>query len=153
VQKEYQKLREEIVLIQEESFLNKKQLLGYDEYIYIPKTKSNNKSSIFDGFNFLTYNYDNKIYNILLPSLKRYKPKLIEDNMQEVYFKELEKFLLSYHLSNKGANPLIEEFWQYFEDFILKFNGINSDNFIYYLKEAEFKFNNLNSTLYHNLKV
>ena len=141
VQKEYKKIREDIILKQEEQFLNKKKILEYDEYIYIPKSKANQKSAIFDGFNFLTYNFDNKIYNILLPSLKRYKPILLEDSADEVYYKELEKFLLSWHLSNSGGSSFIKSFWQYFEEFMLRFNGINSDNFIYYLKEAEYKFN------------
>ena len=145
----YQNFREDILLYQEADFFNKKEILEYDEYIYIPKTKANKKSAIFDGFNFLTYNYDNKIYNILLPSLTRFKPKLIEDNMQEIYYKELEKFLLQGHISNRSGSKFIKEFWQYFEEFILKFNGINKDNFIYYLKEAEFKFNGgcINNTL------
>jgi len=141
VQKEYQQIRKKIALFMEEAFLNKNEIIEYNEYIYLPKAKQNIKENIFDGFNFLTYNFDNKIYNILLPSLKRYKPILLEDNADEVYYKELEKFLLSWHLSNSKNSSLIKEFWQYFEEFMLKFNGINSDNFIFYLKEAEFKFN------------
>jgi transposase-like protein len=141
----YQKIREEIAILQEKDFANKQKILEYDEYIYIPKTKSLNKSAIFEGFNFLTYNYDNKIYNILLPSLSRYKPIMLEDGLDEVYYKELEKFLQSNHISNRANNNLIKQFWIYLEDFMLKFNGINSDNFFYYLKEAECKFNNLSS--------
>ncbi len=137
----YQKIREEIAILQEKDFANKQKILEYDEYIYIPKTKSQNKSAIFEGFNFLTYNYDNKIYNILLPSLSRYKPIMLEDGLDEVYYKELEKFLQSNHISNRANNNLIKQFWIYLEDFMLKFNGINSENFFYYLKEAEYKFN------------
>ena len=141
VAKEYQSLREQIALFMENEFSKKEKIIEYDEYIYIPKTKRTNKKNIFDGFNFLTYNFDNKIYNILLPSLKRFKPLLIDDNLEQVYYKELEKFLYSYHISNAKNSTLIKEFWRYFEEFMLKFNGIESENFFYYLKEAEFKFN------------
>jgi transposase-like protein len=141
----YQKIREEIMHLQEEDFANKKEILEYDEYIYIPKTKSQNKSAIFEGFNFLTYNYDNKIYNILLPSLSRYKPTMQEDGLDELYYKELEKFLQCNHISSRVGSKLIKKYWNYLEEFMLKFNGINSENFVYYLKEAEYKFNNLSS--------
>jgi len=139
--KEYSNIRQQIAIFMEEKFANKKEIIEYNEYIYLPLTKRDKKESIFDGFNFLTYNFDNKIYNILLPNLSRYKPILLQDRADEVYYKELEKFLYSYHISNSKNSNLIKEFWQYFEDFMLKFNGINSDNFFYYLKEAEYKFN------------
>jgi transposase-like protein len=32
-------------------------------------------------------------------------------------------------------------FWQYLDEFMKKYKGIGSDSFVYYLKEAEFKFN------------
>ena len=139
--KEYKKIRKKIAIFMEEEFINKNKILDYNEYIYLPLTKRGKKENIFDGFNFLTYNFDNKIYNILLPNLSRYKPTLLEDKADEIYYKELEKFLYSYHITNSKNSNLIKEFWQYFEEFMLKFNGINKDNFFYYLKETEFKFN------------
>jgi len=138
IKKEYDNMRKKIALFMEEEFLNKKEIIAFDEYIYFPASKQKDKSFIFDGFNFLTFNFDNKIYNILLPTLRKFKPLLIED---EQYYKEFEKFLLTTHISNSSNNVLIKEFWSYFEEFILKFNGIDASNFIYYLKEAEFKFN------------
>ena len=36
---------------------------------------------------------------------------------------------------------IIASFWIYFEESILKYKGINKQNFFYYLKEIEFKFN------------
>jgi transposase-like protein len=37
---------------------------------------------------------------------------------------------------------LIKKFWLYFEEFIKRFKGISEEEFFYYLKEAEFRFNN-----------
>ena len=141
VQKQYNAIRQKIAIFMEEDFINNKQIIEYDEYIYLPLTKRDKKENIFDGFNFLTYNFDNKIYNLLLPSLARYKSQLLQDKIDEIYYKEFEKFLYCNHLSNTKQGNLIKNFWQYLENFMLKFNGINNDNFFYYLKEAEFKFN------------
>ncbi len=124
----------------EEEFRNRKETIAFEEYLYLEKSKRKSKKNIFDAYNFLTFNYDGKIYNLLLPNLNRYKPLFLEDGLEEVYYKEFEKFLRRSHL---GTNPnkTILEFWDFFEEFILKFKGVRRENFFYYLKEAEFKFN------------
>jgi transposase-like protein len=35
----------------------------------------------------------------------------------------------------------INDFWNFLETYLRKYKGVKSENFIYYLKEAEFKFN------------
>ena len=35
----------------------------------------------------------------------------------------------------------LEEFWNFFETFMAHFKGVKKENLVYYLKEAEFKFN------------
>ena len=35
---------------------------------------------------------------------------------------------------------IIASFWIFFEESIVKYKGINKENFFYYLKEIEFKF-------------
>ena len=45
----------------------------------------------------------------------------------------------------------IEGFWSYAKERLLKFHGVSKDNFIYYLKELEFKYNfrdNVEDSLY-----
>jgi hypothetical protein len=45
----------------------------------------------------------------------------------------------------------IEGFWSYAKERLLKFNGVSKDNFIYYLKELEFRYNlrdNIDDSLY-----
>jgi len=45
----------------------------------------------------------------------------------------------------------IEGFWSYAKEKLLKFYGVSKDNFIYYLKELEFRYNfmdNVDDSLY-----
>jgi len=39
------------------------------------------------------------------------------------------------------AQNSITEFWDYFELFIAKYKGVSDEQFIFYLKEAEWRFN------------
>ncbi len=119
------------------------QALEYDEYIYLPKSKKKIKENIFDSQNFLTFCYSGtKVYNLLMPSLKRYKQEFLDDGLENTYFKEFSKFMMFNKVAKttKMENT-ITEFWNYFEKFILQYKGIDNENFIYYLKECEFNFN------------
>ncbi|EDZ61669.1 putative transposase [Sulfurimonas gotlandica GD1] len=119
-----------------------KTVLEYDEYIYLEHSKKKVKENIFDAQNFLTFHYENKIYNLLMPNLKRYKSEFLDSGAQEAHFKEFSKFMMLNKISKtQKRENLITKFWNYFEDSILKYNGINDENFFYYLKEIEFKFN------------
>lgn len=115
----------------------------YDEYIYLPKTKKKVQKNIFDAQNFLTFSFKtNKVYNLLMPNLNRFKQELLDDELDELYFKEFSKFMMWNKISKVNKHQkIIREFWHYFEKFILKYKGIANENFIYYLKECEFKFN------------
>ena len=45
----------------------------------------------------------------------------------------------------------IEGFWSYAKERLLKFHGVSRENFVYYLKELEFRYNfraNLDDILY-----
>lgn len=57
-------------------------------------------------------------------------------------YKLLEKYLRYHTISKLSAeHSTIRNFWEYFENFILKFKGISDERFIFYLKEAEWRFN------------
>lgn len=64
-----------------------------------------------------------------------------------------EKLLLKYLKFNKiakfsKAQTTITQFWNYFEEFILQYKGVSDEQFVFYLKEAEWRFNtNSTSTL------
>lgn len=117
-------------------------VIEYDEYIYLEKSKKRVKENIFDAQNFLTFHYENRVYNLLMPSLAKYKSQFLQDGAEGIYFKEFSKFMMFNKISKtKKKENLITQFWLFFEDAILKYKGVSSENFFYYLKEIEFKFN------------
>lgn len=141
VKKRYELFRKLIANFLEEAYQNK-QVIEYDEYIYLEKSKKKVKENIFDAQNFLTFAYEDKVYNLLMPNLNRYKNQFLDDGREEVYFKEFSKFMMRNKISKtKKRENRITQFWIFFEDAILKYKGVSGENFFYYLKEIEFKFN------------
>jgi transposase len=141
VQKRYELFRNLAANFLENEYANKN-TQEYDEYIYLPQSKKKIKENIFDAHNFLTFHYDDKIYNLLMPNLKMYKQQFLDDGAQNSYFKEFSKFMMHNKISKtQKRENIITKFWLYFEEAILKYKGINDENFVKYLKEIEFKFN------------
>lgn len=142
VQKRFINYREYISFYLEEQYLQY-ETTQYDEYVYLPKSKKKIKDNIFEAQNFLTFCYDeNKVYNLLMPNLNRYKEQFKTDNLEGVYFKEFSHFMMFNKIAKiKNKNNPIVEFWNFFENAILQYKGIESEKFFYYLKECEFKFN------------
>jgi len=114
----------------------------YEEYFYLENSKSFEREAVFDAHNFLTFDYADHIYTLLLPSLHQYKTQMLEDNIQGAYIEEFIKFkrLSRIIKVSKYLNNIVH-FWEYFEKFILKYKGVNDEKFAYFLKEAEFKYN------------
>jgi len=78
----------------------------------------------------------------MMSPLSRYKSILIEEEQIDLYYKELSKFLLFNKVAKlEKIDNNIQKFWQFLDEVISKYRGINENNFFYYLKEAEFKFN------------
>lgn len=141
VKKRYDFFRQLIANFLEDEYRDK-EVIEYDEYIYLEKSKKKVKENIFDAQNFLTFHYEEKVYNLLMPNLNRYKNQFLEDGSEEIYFKEFSKFMMFNKISKtQKRENLITQFWLFFEDAILKYKGVSSENFFYYLKEIEFKFN------------
>lgn len=143
VQKKFMLYRHKIISYEDKKFENKTSVNEYDEYIYLERRKRRDKRYIFDAKNFLTFDYDNgKIYNMLLPELSRFKESFLEDNLDDTYYKEFSKYLKWHRVSNlKNRQNNITKFWDFFENQIIKFKGIKSRNFFFYLKEIEFRYN------------
>ncbi len=119
-----------------------KEIIEYDEYIYLEKNKKKAKENIFDAQNFLTFYFDDKIYNLPLTDLNQYKKEFLNDGLDKAYFKEFSKNMMLNKIAKiQKIDNLITKFWLYFETEILKYKGIKRENFFYYLKEVEFKFN------------
>lgn len=141
VKKQYISIREIIALYLEKEY-EKKEVIEYDEYIYLEQSKKKIAKNIFDAHNFLTFHYENKVYNLLMPNLQQYKNEFISDKIDEAYFKEFSKFMMLNKIAKlQKRENIIILFWEYFEKSILKYKGIEKNNFFYYLKEIEFKFN------------
>ncbi len=122
--------------------LHRTQESQYEEYLYIEKSKRNDKAAIFDSHNFLTFQYGNNVYTLLMPSLGMFKQQFLEDNLEDIYHKEFSKFMRTSKIIKISEHDnAITRFWHYFENFITTFKGVSREHFPYYLKEAEFKFN------------
>ncbi len=114
----------------------------YEEYFYLENSKKSNAEAIFDAHNFLTFDYGNHIYTLLMPSLKPYKEQFLHDNVEGAYINEFKKFKRDNKIikvSERYNN--IVRFWDYFEEKITHYKGVNSESFVEYLKEYEYKYN------------
>ncbi|MDO8453969.1 MAG: transposase [Sulfurimonas sp.] len=141
VKKRYELFRQLIANYLEEEYRGKT-VVEYDEYIYLEKSKKKIKENIFDAQNFLTFHYEDRVYNLLMPNLNRYKNQFLEKGSDAIYFKEFSKFMMFNKISKtQKRENIITQFWLFFEESILKYKGVSSENFFYYLKEIEFKFN------------
>lgn len=144
VQKYYEKFRRNIAIHSDNVYQrNSDRVTGYDEYLYLPKSLKV-EENIHKLQHFLTLSYDNKVYNIMMPKTKQ---KHFDDQNEQEH-----KLLLKYLNFNKiaklsKAQNTITEFWDYFETFILQYKGVSDEQFIFYLKEAEWRFNEKMSTL------
>ena len=138
VQKYYEKFRRNLAIHSDTEYQrNSDRVTGYDEYLYLPKSLKV-EENIQKIQHFLTLSYDNKVYNIMMPKTKQ-KHFDAHDGQEN-------KLLLKYLKFNKiaklsKAQNTITEFWDYFETFILQFKGVSDEQFIFYLKEAEWRFN------------
>ncbi|QOG11988.1 transposase [Arcobacter sp. FWKO B] len=106
----------------------------YDEYLYIPQNKKASVEAIFEAKNFLIFDYG-KIYTTMLPFVSKYKTINLEP-------KELKKFLSQNKIAKLTQQEnTINKFCNFFEKEIKKYKGIKEENFSFYLKEIEFRFN------------
>lgn len=138
VQKYFDKFRYKIALKADALYaMHADDVDGYDEYLYLPKSLSP-KKNIHKLQHFLTLSYHDKVYSIMMPKAKHSVLEQKDEEHQRLLLKYL-RFNTVSKLS-KSKN-IITEFWSYFEEFICRYKGINDDKFIYYLKEAEWRFN------------
>jgi len=138
VQKYYKGFRRNIALYSDEMYqYNSHRITGYDEYLYLPKSLKIEKN-IHKLQHFLTMSYDNKVYNIMMPHTR----DIYYDSEDEQSHKILLKYLKFHKIAKLSkAQSTITQFWEFFENFICQYKGISNSQFIYYLKEAEWRFN------------
>lgn len=138
VQKYFDTFRKNVALESDASYqANTERINGYDEYLYLPKSLKADRN-IEKIQHFLTLSYDDKVYNLMMPSIRR----LGFDSSDTDAYRLLEKYL-AYHRVSKLSKErsTIRDFWNYFESFIVRFKGISEERFVFYLKEAEWRFN------------
>jgi transposase len=145
VKEVYQKLRlilstyaQEIYAKQTEAFSQ------YDEYYYLPNTKRHSKKYFFDAIGIFGMLYkDNWIYTLLLPDqFSGMKRLMAHDEIEAMEHEAYARFLQRHKVARVSHfEHRLGEFWSYFELFMHHFKGVKKENLIYYLKEAEFKFN------------
>jgi len=139
----YQKLRTDLLPLLERDYeAARERVAQYEETLYLDHNKRRDKRHIFEAHNFLTFAYGDRVYNILMPSLERYKQSLVDDGLAEQYWEEFSRFFIFHRIAKlESRENTIERFRRYFDDFMKNYRGVKRENFIYYLKEAEFKFN------------
>lgn len=143
VQKYFEQFRRNLALHADEKYQhNSHRVTGYDEYLYLPKSLKI-EENISKLQHFLTLSYDGKVYNIMMPGSRHIPLQSEEEQDQKLILKYL-KFNKVAKLST--AQTTITKFWNYFENFILQYKGVSDEQFIFYLKEAEWRFNTMNES-------
>jgi transposase-like protein/DNA-directed RNA polymerase subunit RPC12/RpoP len=145
VKERFDDFRKIILLHVEEIYkTNHKEFIEYDEYYFLPKNKRGKVKYLFESIGILGQVYsDNKVYTVLLPDqFAHLRGENFNKEINLAYIKEYSKYLNRYKIVHfKEFDSLIIKFWAYLEMRLDKYKGILRENFIYYLKESEFKFN------------
>lgn len=105
-------------------------------YYFTDKQKKEKKKSLYNAINIIGFYSNEKIYTLLMPKLPVYNNE--DDN------KTFENYLRWHRIfSIDSYSTPLSIFWKYLEKNLRKYKGVNEQNFFYYLKECEFKFNYL----------
>jgi len=140
VAKRYQKLRLLLMAHSETFYAEQKETFSqYDEYYFLPTCKRGKPKYLFDAIGILGMLYDKRIHTLLLPDQFAHLKNLEETSIEkETYARYLNQHKMAHYESFENA---LVDFWHFLEEWMDHFKGVQKENFIYYLKEAEFKFN------------
>lgn len=108
---------------------------SYEEFYYFTqRQKEKQHKSLYEAINIIGFYNNGLVYTLLMP-------KLPKTNLEQED-KNFEKYLSWHKLQSQNAyaTPL-RVFWSYLEQNLKKYKGMKEENFFYYLKECEFKFN------------
>jgi transposase len=122
IMKHFEIFRKKIALFLDREYeKNIHKIDEYDEYIYCQKSSKSTKNC-----RFISFSFEDKIYTLLL------QENIEQKNRLENFYKMIKV---------KKDSSTITDFWNYFKVFIAKHRGVASENLIYYIKEAEFRYN------------
>lgn len=140
ITKSYQKLRLLVIRHLEALYATQPDAFSqYDEYYYLPTCKRGKNRYLFDAIGILGMLYGHRIHTLLLPDQFAHLQNLEENSIEkETYARYLNQHKVAYYESFENA---LVDFWHFLENWLDHFKGVKKENFIYYLKEAEFKFN------------
>ncbi|CAA6805335.1 MAG: Transposase [uncultured Sulfurovum sp.] len=142
VQKYFEKFRRNLALEADTLYRdNAHRVTGYDEYLYLPKSLKI-EENIHKLQHFLTLSYDSKVYNLMMP---RARAMPLEDDEEKENKLRLKYLKFNKVAKHSTAQSTITNFWDYFEAFILQYKGVSDEQFIFYLKEAEWRFNTISN--------
>lgn len=109
---------------------------NYEEFYYFTEKQLLRKhKSLCEAINIIGFYSNNRVYTLLMPSL----PKPMFDQEKDV---EFERYLKWHKVQSRDfyTTPL-KDFWNFLNINLKKYKGITPDNFFFYLKECEFKYN------------
>lgn len=107
----------------------------YEEYYYFTKKqKTKNIKSLYEAINIIGFYSNEKVYTLLMPTLK-YRKESLSGIQYEKHLKWHKIHSINSHQTK------LHEFWKYLESNLKKYKGVDEENFFFYLKECEFKFN------------
>jgi transposase len=122
IMKHFEIFRKKIALFLDREYeQNIHKIDEYDEHIYCQKNSRSTKNC-----RFISFSFENKIYTLLL------QENIEQKNRLENFYKMIKV---------KKDSSTITDFWNYFKVFIAKHRGVARENLIYYIKEAEFRYN------------
>ncbi len=120
----------------------REEVLEYDEGLYLPAAKRRKRGAIFEAHNYLIFDYGSGVYTLLMPSLARYKEQFLADGMEDLYAREFSRFLRRSRVAKiERIDNTLDRFRYFVDRHMRRYKGIPPEQFILYLKEAEFKFN------------
>lgn len=135
VKDRFDEFRHKIALFLEEEYNSSvKDYSEYEEFYYFKqRDKNKKKKNLYTAINIMGFYSNEKVYTLLMPKLTT--AFFDEDSGFDAYLNWHKIHSQNYYQTNLKA------FWSFLEENLKKYKGVNEDNFFYYLKECEFKFN------------
>ena len=127
--------RKKIALFLESEYNNSiKSYNEYEEFYYIKeREKKKKKKSLSEAINIMGFYSNEKVYTLLMPKIGKRAFDIEDGFIQYLNWNKIHS--LNSHQTN------LNKFWKFLEDNLKKYKGMEEDNFFYYLKESEFRFN------------
>jgi len=135
IKNRYDEYRHKIALFLEEEYNSSiKDYSEYEEFYYFKqRDKNKKKKNLYTAINIMGFYSSEKVYTLLMPKLTT---SMFEED------KGFDAYMNWYKIHSQNAYQTnLKKFWEFLEENLKKYKGVDEDNFFYYLKECEFRFN------------